>query len=138
METKICPFCDAENELGGVYCIQCGNEVRPWQWVRRPKEPQMVNTQEVNPGVQSQEAVQKGWRQVPDAFDFGYISETGLVWDKYSMVWLIITAVIGFASISAISDQNFKGFLGGLGLTVVSALYTKYLIEGGKFRIIFF
>lgn len=140
-DKKICPNCGADNpmETTSIYCTGCAIAVSQNQWLYNNEEfRKSVLIKASGAAAQSKGISQKGFRQVPDAFDVGYVTETGLVWDKYSIVWILITAVIGFASISAISEQNFEGFLVGLVITVISGLYARYLIQGGRFRIIFF
>lgn len=56
----------------------------------------------------------------------------------YFIWWLLVTGLLAIATVSSVSKNlGGKVILACLGATALSALYTRYLYRGGRWRMIF-
>lgn len=113
-------------------------ELESWETTNNEGQPQTEQSAILEKSMSAEETVRthglKTGIGLGDLAYVGYETKSGLLWDKYSIIWLSFTIVFGIATISNFAQAGIFG----IGATAVSGLYANYLIKGGKFRIIFF
>lgn len=136
-----CEHCGSDISNDSLKCSVCGNMIE----LKTPATPESRSV-DTNDGrhsidsnsVKAKEVMQREMEELIRQEVAAEAAAFKLAWDKYSIFWLVVTAVVAYGGLKPTFAGDFAYGFKILLVGIATGIYTLYLLSGGRFRALFY